>query len=173
MKKRFLLLAFPLIFLLQACQVRLNGASIPDELKTINVKFFENDAQLVVSNLSQSFTEALKDRIRSQTKLGIVRGEAGAIMEGTITGYTIAPVSIQATSDNRAPVAGQTRLTITVNVTYTATYPNADKKNDFTNVPFSRYKDFTGDIASQEQTLIQDINKQLTEDIFNKAFANW
>lgn len=167
------MLVFPMVFLLQACQIRLNGASIPKEMKTINVKFFENNAPIVVNNLSQLFTEALKDKIRSQTSLGIARGEADAILEGTITGYGIAPVSIQATSDNRAPVAGQTRLTITVNVTYTATYANADKKNDFTNVSFSRYKDFTGELGSQEQALIQDINKQLTEDIFNKAFANW
>jgi hypothetical protein len=173
MKKIALLLVLPLMFLFQGCSIKLNGASIPPELKTINVKFFENDAPLVVNNLSQLFTESLKDRIRSQTKLGIVRGEAGAIMEGTITGYSIAPVSVQASADNRAPVAGQTRLTITVNVTYTATYPNAEKKNDFTNVAFSRYKDFTGDLSSQEQGLIQEINKQLTEDIFNKAFANW
>ncbi|MBW4891089.1 hypothetical protein KXQ82_15290 [Mucilaginibacter sp. HMF5004] len=173
MNKRLLLLVFPLMFAMQACQIRLSGASIPPEMKTINVKFFENDAQLVVSTLSQSFTEALKDRIRTQTKLSIVRGEAHAIMEGTITGYTIAPVAIQASADGKAPVAGQTRLTITVSVTYTATYPNADKKNDFSNASFSRFKDFTGDISSQEQSLIQDINKQLTEDIFNKAFANW
>ena len=35
------------------------------------------------------------------------------------------------------------------------------------------HADFTGDIANQEQNLITTINKQLTEDIFNKAFANW
>lgn len=168
-----MLILFPLVFVCQSCQVRLSGASIPDELKTINVKFFENDAPLVVNNLSQLFTEALKDKIRTQTKLGIVRGDADAVLEGTITGYSIAPVAIQATQDNRAPVAGQTRLTITVNVSYTATYKNADPKNNFSNVTFSRYKDYTGDINTQEQSLIQDINKQLTEDIFNKAFANW
>ena len=164
-----MLLLLPLLAVIQGCQIRLNGASIPKELKTINIKYFENDAPLVVNNLSQTFTEALKDRIRSQTSLSIVRGEADATLEGSITGYSIAPVAIQATADNRAPVAGQTRLTITVSVTYT----NPDKKNNFTNLAFSRYKDFTGDISSQEQSLIQDINKQLTEDIFNKAFANW
>jgi hypothetical protein len=173
MKRTYLLLILPLVLFCQTCTIKLDAASIPAELKTINVKFFENDAPIVVPNLSQLFTEALKEKIRSQTRLSIVRGDAGAIMEGTITNYTIAPVAIQATTDNRAPVAGQTRLTITVNVSYTATYPNADKKNDFTNAVFTRYKDYTGDISSQEQTLIQEINKQLTEDIFNKAFANW
>ena len=154
-----------------SCSVTLNGASIPPEMKTINVVFFENNAPLVVNNLSQLFTESLKDRIRSQSRLGIVRGEADATMEGAITGYSIAPVSIQATNNNTAPLATATRLTITVNVKYVN---NKDKKRspDFEQ-SFSRYTDFTGDISSQEQNLIRIINQQLTEDIFNKAFANW
>jgi hypothetical protein len=154
-----------------SCSVTLSGASIPVDMKTINVQFFENTAPLVVNNLSQLFTEALKDRIRSQTRLGIVRGEADATFEGAITGYSIAPVSIQATDNNTAPRATATRLTITVNVKYVN---NKDKKlsPDFEQ-SFSRYTDFTGDISSQEQNLIRIINQQLTEDIFNKAFANW
>lgn len=154
-----------------SCSVTLSGASIPVDMKTINVAFFENNAPLVVNNLSTLFTEALKDRIRSQSRLGIVRGEADATMEGTITGYSFAPVSIQATNSTTAPLATATRLTITVNVKYVN---NKDKKlsPDFEQ-SFSRYTDFTGDINSQEQNLIRIINQQLTEDIFNKAFANW
>lgn len=161
----------PLMLVCQACTYRLSldGASIPPELKTINVMFFENTAPLVVNNLSQLFTEALKERVRSQTSLSMVRGEADATMEGQITGYGIAPASIQATTDNRAPIAGLTRLTITVKVKYTNI---ANKKYNFEE-SFSRFKDFSGALSTQEQTLILDINKQLTEDIFNRAFANW
>ncbi len=158
-----------LVLFNQGCTVKLNGASIPPELKTINVEYFENNAPLVVNYLSQQFTEALKDRIRSTTRLSIVQGESDAKLSGTITGYTIAPVSVQATNNNVAPIAGANRLTITVNVTYTNI---ADKKNNFTQ-SFPAFADFTGDIANQEQGLITTINKQLTEDIFNKAFANW
>lgn len=169
MKRLFLLLIVPLVLFNQSCSYKLNGASIPPELKTINIMFFENNAPLVVSNLSQLFTEALKDRIRSQTRLSLVRGEADATLEGSITGYSIAPAVVEATSNNQAPVASRTRLTITVNVKYTNI---ADKKLNFEK-SFSRYKDFAGDLSSQEQGLIVDINKQLTEDIFNAAFANW
>jgi hypothetical protein len=157
--------------LYSSCSVTLNGASIPRDMSTINVVFFENTAPLVVSNLSQTFTEALKERIRSQSRLAIVRGEADAIMEGAITGYNYAPVSVQATNNNTPPRATATRLTITVNVKYTN---NKDKKlsPDFEQ-SFTRYTDFTGDINSQEQNLIRIVTQQLTEDIFNKAFANW
>lgn len=170
-KKLLSLVVVMIAMVYSSCSVTLSGASIPPDMKTINVQFFENTAPLVVNNLSQVFTEALKDRIRSQTRLGIVRGEADATFEGAITGYAIAPVSVQATDNNTAPRATATRLTITVNVKYVN---NKDKKlsPDFEQ-SFSRYTDFTGDIGSQEQNLIRIINQQLTEDIFNKAFANW
>ena len=158
-----------LVLFNQSCTVKLNGSSIPPGLKTINVGYFENNAPLVVGNLSQQFTEALKDRIRSTTRLSIVQGEGDANLSGTITGYSIEPVSIQATNTNVPPVAGANRLTITVNVVYTN---KADKKLNFTQ-SFPAFADFTGDISSQEQKLITTINKQLTEDIFNRAFDNW
>lgn len=172
MMKRFLLILVTvsvLVMFNQSCSVSLNGASIPPELKTINVEYFENNSPLVINYLSQQFTEALKNRIRSTTRLSIVQGEATARLSGSITGYSIEPVSVQATNNNTAPIAGANRLTITVNVTYTNI---ADKKYNFTQ-SFPAFADFTGDISTQQQTLITTINKQLTEDIFNRAFANW
>lgn len=170
MLKKFVPILFLSVLLWSSsCGVySLTGGSVGN-LKTINVLFFENVAPLVVNNLSQSFTEALKDRIRTQTKLSTVRGDADATMEGRITGYTIAPSILPATSSTTAPIANTSRLTITVNVKYT---DSLDPKLSFEQ-PFSRYQDFQGDISTQEQTLIANIEKQLTEDIFNKAFANW
>jgi len=161
-----------LIFLSPGCYT-LKSQSIPVNLHTINIGFFENNATLVVSTLSTQFTEALKDRIRTTTRLSIVNGEGDARMSGAITDYRIAPVSIQATNNNTAPIAGASQLSITVHVKFVY-----DKdKDDHTHISFD--KDFTktanysGDISSQEQTLIQTINKQLIDDIFNAAFNNW
>jgi hypothetical protein len=170
MRRKFAILVTVglLVLFTQSCTIKLNGASTQG-LKTINVGYFENNAPLVVNYLSQQFTETLKDRIRSTTSLSIVQGEGDASLTGTITGYSIEPVSIQATTNNVAPIAGATRLTITVSVVYTN---KANKKNNFTQ-SFPAFADFTGDISTQEQKLITTINKQLTEDIFNKAFANW
>ncbi|OKS89538.1 LptE family protein [Mucilaginibacter polytrichastri] len=154
----------------QSCAYRLDAASIPAGLKTINVQFFENNAPFVVNNLSQNFTEALKNKIRSQTRLSIVRGEANATMSGAIVGYSIAPVSVQATGTTSAPpIASASRLTITVTVKYVN---DIDKKLNF-DQSFSRYADFKGDLGTQEQNVIALILPQLTEDIFNKAFSNW
>jgi hypothetical protein len=173
MKRVTVWLLFTGIILLgQSCtySLSLSGASIPLTMKTVRVDFFENNAPLVVNTLSRQFTEALKTRIRNTTRLDVVQaGDADAIFSGSITDYNIAPVSIQATNNNVAPIAGASRLTITVRVKYAY---DADKKFSFEDT-FSKSEDFTGDIAAKEQTLITDINKQLIEDIFNKAFANW
>ena len=170
--RSLILIFIGLVLVCQSCtySLSLNGASIPANMKTIRVDFFENDAALVVNNLSTQFTEALKDRIRTTTSLSIVRGEdADGVMSGSITDYRIAPVSVSATPNNVAPIAGASSLTITVNVKYVC---SVSKKYNFEQ-SFSKSENFSGDINTQEQTLIADIDKQLTEDIFNKAFANW
>lgn len=177
MFKRFAFLVIAALLVIctsQSCTYRLDAASIPASLKTINIDYFENNAPYVAPNLSQNFTEALKDRIRSQTRLSLVRGEADASMSGNIIGYSIAPISVQATSTSSAPpIATGSRLTITVNVKYTINVNNpVDKKNSFEQ-QFSQYADFKGDIGPQEQALIAQINKKLIDDIFNRAFANW
>lgn len=155
-----------------SCSITLNGSSIPKEMKTIYVGYFENNALFVVNNLSQQFTEALKSRIRSQTKLSIMRTEgADASFTGYITNYTIAPVSIQATGNpNAPPIANASRLTMTVKVKLT--YDPKLKMKGFEQ-EFTKTQDYTGDIGSREQELIQRLNKDLTDDIFNKAFADW
>ncbi len=159
-----------LVLVSSGCSITLNGASIPPELKNINVEYFENNAPLVVNNLSQDFTEALKARIRSQSKLVIVRSpDADASMTGSIVNYTITPVSVEASNPNTPPIANASRLSVTVSVKYTN---KADKKLDFEQ-QFTKYQDFQGDISSREQDLLRIIIRQLTEDIFNRAFANW
>ena len=176
-----LLVLGTVVMLFNSCayKLSLNGKSIPADLKTIDIQFFENNAQLVVPTLSQTFTEAIKSRTRTETSISITRGEADAVMSGAITGYSIAPVSIQATNSNTAPIAGASRLTITVQVKYVKyLYKDGKRTSDPDKIlsfdeSFTKNKEFTGDSASQEQTLIPEIVKQLTDDIFNRAFANW
>ena len=87
--------------------------------------------------------------------------------EGTITDYNIAPVAIQSTTDQ----AALNRLTVSVTVRYT-------NKFDITKIfdqDFTRFADYptTSSLSASENDLLISINKQLTEDIFNKAFNNW
>lgn len=167
-KISLLLLLSVSVFGLNSCGVySLSGASIPPEMNTVSIDFFENSAPIVVPSLSQEFTEALKDRVRNQSRLSIVRTDGDASFEGRITGYSINPTAVQ--GDNRA---GLNRLTITVQVKFVNIF---NEKLNFEQT-FSRYVDFStnnGPIQVQEPQLIRDINAMLTEDIFNRAFANW
>lgn len=160
------LLLFP-ILLHESCSYKLSGASIPPEMKTVAVQFFENNATLVVPSLSQDFTEALKNRIRNQSRLSVIRAEGDANFEGRITDYSIRPIAVQGNER-----AGLSRLSITVNVKYT----NVLKPEQSFEQSFTRFQDLdlaAGSLQSQESRLIPLINQALTEDIFNRAFANW
>lgn len=162
----FIVLTFVLVS--QSCSTyTFSGASIPDEMKTISIQFFENNATLVVPYLASQFTESLKERVRNQSRLSIIRTEADANFEGRITDYTVRPVAIQGNER-----AGLNRVTVVVNVKYT----NALKPELSFEESFQAFQEFSlnqGPLQTQEQKLITLINRQLTELIFNKAFANW
>jgi hypothetical protein len=169
MSRKILLFLTPLLFLLPGCAYKLSSNAIPEEMKTVNVAFFENNAPLVVSYLSLSFTEALKTRIRTTTRLSIVNGEGDANISGAITDYRSVPVSIQAPNNNAPPVAGAQALTLTIRVKFD--YP-AGKEISFDQT-FSKSINYSGNLASQEQALLQTLTNQIIDDIFNKAFNNW
>jgi hypothetical protein len=171
MKYLYLLIC---LLALGGCKIGLNGASIPDAMKTVNVTVFENNAPLVVASLSSQFTEELKTRIRNQSRLSITSNDADAVFSGNITGYSINPVALQdsrGTQGNSQPLSGANRLTITIQVKYVN---NLDPTQSFEK-SFERYKDYrpAGSPQAQETALIKDVTAQLTEDIFNQAFAQW
>ncbi len=155
-----------LLFVSEGCGVySFSGASIPANMKTVAVQFFENTAPLVRAGLSQQFTETLKDRIRNQTRLSMIRDNADGNFEGRITDYSVKSIAV--TGNERAE---GTRLSITVSVKYTN---QIDEQLSFEQ-SFTRFRDVQGSsIIGQENRLIGEINNDLAEDIFNKAFANW
>ena len=157
-----------LLATLNGCRIKysLNGATIPIEAKTISVGFFTNNTTLGSPSISQKFTERLRDVVSTQTNLSLMKQNGDLQFEGSIIDYNVAPVSIQSND-----LAANNRLTITVNVKYINKF---DETKNFDQT-FSRFSDFPANtsISSQEDALLAEINRQLTEDIFNKAFNNW
>jgi hypothetical protein len=155
------------IALLTSCKTKisLSGATIPPEAKTISVGFFLNNTSLGAPSLSQRFTEKLRDVVSQQTNLTLIKQNGDLQFEGYIAEYNVSPIAIS------ADVAGQNRMTITVNVKYTNKFESS--KNFEQN--FTRFQDVSSDknISSIEPELVQEIYRQLTEDIFNRAFNNW
>ena len=136
------------------------------DVKTVSIQTFRNNATLAPPILSQSFTEALKDIFTSQTNLGIISQNADLNFEGEVTNYITSPVAIQSNDQ-----AALNRLTISVSVKFTNT---KDEKQNF-ETTFSRYADYssTQSLNAVQTQLIDDINKELVQDIFNKAMINW
>lgn len=143
-----------------------SGASIPPQLETVSVQYFDNRAPVIYPSLSQELTDDLKDAFQSRTRLRLVNDIGDADFEGFIEQYRTQPVSVQA--DEQANLE---RLTISVRVSYTNT---ADPEQDF-ETSFSRHEDYDAraGLEAVEAQLVEKIIDQLTEDIFNRAFVNW
>lgn len=142
------------------------GASIPPQAETISVSYFPNDAPLVQPTLSQRFTEDLQDMFLRQTNLRMVEGVGHLHFEGSITGYRTEPVAI--TGDDRAAM---NRLTVSVRVVFMNEFdPDSDFERNF-----SRFYDYDSNLslAQIENEAIDQITKELAEDIFNQAVVNW
>lgn len=157
-----------MIATLASCKphVSLSGATIPPEAKTISVGFFANNTTLGAPSLSQRFTERLRDMVSQQTNLALMRQNGDLQFEGYIADYNVAPVAIQSNDQ-----ASLNRLTISVKVIYFNKFETAKNFEQ----TFTRFADFksTESISAKEPELVQEIYRQLTEDIFNRAFNNW
>jgi hypothetical protein len=162
------LIVVPALMIMGGCSVNYSftGASIPPQLETVSVQYFENRAPIINPSLSQDMTEALKDMFQSRTRLKLTNDTGDANFEGVIENYRTQPVSVQADEQ-----ASHERLTITVRVIYRNI---ADPNLDF-EASFSRHEDYNArqGLEAVEADLVKKIIDQLTEDIFNKAFVNW
>jgi hypothetical protein len=168
MKKSLIgLLAVILIFLFASCtpKVSLSGATIPAEAKSVSVGFFTNNTSLGPPTLSQQFTERMRDMVSRQTNLTLLKQNGDLQFEGYLSDYNVAPVAV--TND----VSSQNRLTISVKVAFFNKF-EASKNFDQT---FTRFADFksTESLNSISGQLHDEIFRQITEDIFNRAFNNW
>ena len=159
-------------FIINACKIgySFTGASISPAVKTVFIDFFTNRARVVNPMLSQTFTEAMKDKFVNETGLSMERDQGDLEFSGEITGYDVRPLSIQQSEQGR-DFASMNRLTVTVKVVFTN---NKDHEQDF-NTSFSAYYDWesTRSLNEVESSAVDVIVEQLVDDIFNKSVANW
>ena len=158
--------------IVNACKIgySFTGASISPEVKTVFIDFFTNRARVVNPMLSQTFTEAMKDKFVNETGLSMEREQGDLEFSGEITGYEVRPLSIQQSEQGR-DFASMNRLTVTVKVVFTN---NKDHEQDF-NTSFSAYYDWesTRSLNEVESSAVEVIVEQLVDDIFTKSVANW
>ena len=166
MIKQLTIIFLASIFLASCGIYSFTGASIPADAETVSVAYFTKKTTNTPATLNQTLTEGLKDLFINQTNLNLTEGEADLSFNGQITKYQVKPMAIKANE-----TAGQNRLTIAIKVKYNNSF---DEKQNFEST-FSRYRDFnsTENLADVEDILIEEITKELLEDVYNKAFVNW
>ncbi|NND77182.1 MAG: LptE family protein [Flavobacteriales bacterium] len=164
--RKLLYITFCLLILNGCWMYSFTGASIHPDAKTFSVKYFAVNAPLADPNYGQILSESLKDLLLSQTRLDLQKEDGDIQYEGYVKNYVV--TTSQASGNETASL---NRLTITLNVKYTNTL---DEEQNFES-SFSRFVDFNSsdDFASLEQGLIEEINEQLIQDIFDKSLGNW
>lgn len=142
------------------------GIAIPPDINTYYVDNFQNAVPQAPGDINQRFSEALRAKIRNESRLTYLEENADIEFSGSITGFRLSP---------EAPQAGNTvalnKLEITVSVNYTN---NKDESKNWKK-QFSFFRTFESDkdFISIQESLIDEIFKQLMENIFNQAFTGW
>ena len=154
---------------LSGCKVSysFNGASINyDETKTIQIAEFPIRSSYVWGPMGPLFNNQLKDQFANHTKLEQVKRNGDLKLEGEIVRYEQRNKAVSAEG-----YSAMTELTMTVNVRFTN---NKRHEQDFEQ-QFSASQSYetTQSLNSVQEELVTQMVKDLCDQIFNKAVANW
>jgi len=167
--KLSLLLFNSLLTIFLICQpscYSFKGISIDPTINTFYVTIFDNLTNDSPPTLGQDFAEVLRDKIRNESRLRLKNTDPDIDFTGSIADFRVT---------SEAPEPGQTtsfnRLTITVNVDYVN---NRNEDNKW-NKRFSFFANFDANqnLLDVQEDLINSINDQIVEDIFNFSFTDW
>lgn len=154
------------LFLTSGCYT-FKGISIDPNVNTFYVSNFDNTAGNAPPTLALDFTERLKDKVRTESRLKLNDEKPDVEFKGTFRSYQVKIIA-----PKPGEVAALNQLEIVVEVSYTN---NLNPEANWENRRFSHFAEFSSsqDLLSVQDNLILEINKQLAEDIFNAAFNNW
>lgn len=157
-----------LLIALSGCSVNYSftGADIPADASTFSVQQFQLATPLASPEYGLVISESLKDLMLAQTRLDLAAKRGDLQFEGVVTGYQIGNAAVS--SDEFTSL---NRLTITVKVKYT----NTIEKDKSFERNFSRFVDYDSqqNFSDIEAELVQDVNGQLTQDIFDASLGAW
>jgi len=142
------------------------GADIPAEASTFSVQQFQLATPQAGPDYGLVLSEALKDLMLAQTRLDLAAKRGDLQYEGVVTGYQIGNAAISSEEFTTL-----NRLTITVKVKYT----NTIEKDKSFEKSFSRFVDYDSqqNFSDIEPQLVEDVNSQLTQDIFDSSLGAW
>jgi hypothetical protein len=135
------------------------------KIKTIKIGYIENKARYNNPQLSPKLTDQFTQKVSSYTKLTrTTNDDAHYQVQGYISTYNVS------TSGISAQRAATNRLTVGVHIVFKDIVN--DKTNEF---DVSRDFDFDASLTLQEAEgrLLDEIVKNLADEIFNRIFSNW
>ena len=158
-----------LLLMMAGCSVsyKFNGASIDySKTKTIQIADFPIRAAYVWSPMGPMFNNELKSQFTDHTRLQIVRRNGDLKLEGEITRYDQRNKGVSSEGHS-----SMVELSMTVNVRFTNNVNhNEDFEQQFTAT--SNY-DSSQSLNSVQDALVEEMVKNICEQIFNAAVANW
>lgn len=159
-----MLIAVTCIF--ATCKYGFKDVSLPAEVKSFRVNYFENKAEYKNPQLSPQITEKLKQKIISTTRLRQTNDDnADYDISGFVSQYYVSSTGINNNSTSL------NRLTATFHILFKNNLD--DKKNFESDVTYSVDFDANLSLSQVEQQKGDEIAKNLTDAIFNKIFSNW
>jgi len=161
------LLLFLSILIFSGCKYSFRGISIPPDVKTYFVDDFQNSAPEAPGDINQRFAEALRAKVRNESRLIYAETDADIEFSGKVTGFTLRPEALQAGN-----TVAQNKLEIFVAINYVN---NKDDSKNWNQKQFNFFRTFNSDqdFLSIQDGLITEIFDQIMENIFNEAFTGW
>lgn len=158
-----------LLLLVNSCSIsyKFNGASINyDKVKTITIETFPIKSAYVYAPLGTVFNDQLQTIYMTQTRLQLVPRGGDLNISGEIVGYEQLNQSVKADG-----FSSETQLKVTVNVRFVN---NTNHVEDFER-QFSAFRNYDSSLqlSSVQDNLIDEMVKEIVEQIFNATVANW
>lgn len=172
--KKYLLRLCTLMVMLigiSACSIsyKFNGSSIDyTKVRTISFETFPNrSVGFVWGPMESMFNTALQDIYLQQTRLEQVKRDGDLQLSGEITNYDAYNKGVGA--DGYSTMA---ELRMTVRVTFT-NKSNPQENFEAQQFSSSREYDASQQLASVQDELVNQMIKDIVEQIFNATVANW
>lgn len=144
-------------------------SAIPDTVKTVRVNLIENRAPYVNPQLTPTLTDRLRQKIVNQTKLTNTNSDnAHWDITGRIEDYSVTTTGV--TSANGQQQSSINRLNVRVHITINKRLENKVEEYDV-----SRSFDFSArqSLQQAESALLDEMVRNLTDEIFNHLFSAW
>lgn len=151
-----------------ACSVsyKFTGTSINyDIIKSIQIDNIVNRAPYGWAPMEGIFNNQLQDLYANQTRLKLVKRNGDLHIAGEITGYDQFNKAISADG-----LSSQVQLKMTVNIRFSNAKTNESWEKQFSAT--SQY-DASQQLSAVQETLVKEMVKDITDQIFNATVADW